>query len=178
MNTTPGPHQLSKSSPSPGSHNFAARAKSKRNLLSTFQSDDDDLLHHAARSQHPAYPTRFAVPDDLVDWENDFPGYTPVSFVDKGVVANNIEVNADGWADGPVPNRQQIEKRGSHELQARQLQWRYDAEGRPLNPRGRTGMCNRGKLGKWGPNHAGDAVRPMPTSTRTSHSHLLASERP
>ena len=27
-----------------------------------------------------------------------------------------------------------------------------------MNPRGRTGVTNRGTLGKWGPNHAGDAI--------------------
>lgn len=28
----------------------------------------------------------------------------------------------------------------------------------PLNPRGRTGLCGRGKLGRWGPNKAGDPI--------------------
>ena len=30
--------------------------------------------------------------------------------------------------------------------------------GRPLNPRGRTGLAGRGLLGKWGPNHAADPI--------------------
>ena len=30
--------------------------------------------------------------------------------------------------------------------------------GSPLNPRGRTGLCGRGLLGKWGPNHAADSI--------------------
>ena len=34
----------------------------------------------------------------------------------------------------------------------------FDAEGAPLNPRGRTGMKGRGLLGKWGPNHAADPI--------------------
>ena len=34
----------------------------------------------------------------------------------------------------------------------------YDDFGCPLNPRGRTGMCGRGLLGKWGPNHAADPI--------------------
>ena len=111
-----------------------------------------------ARSQYQYYPARFPVPDHKVPWAVDFPGYAPVSHVDKHVLANNGEVTPGGWADGKVPNREFIERRGSHELQARQLAWRYDAKGRPLNPRGRTGMSDRGKLGKWGPNHAGDAL--------------------
>ena len=32
------------------------------------------------------------------------------------------------------------------------------ARGPPLNPRGRTGICGRGLLGKWGPNQAADAI--------------------
>ena len=36
--------------------------------------------------------------------------------------------------------------------------WCFDPEGRPLNPRGRTGMRGRGLLGKWGPNHAADPI--------------------
>lgn len=36
---------------------------------------------------------------------------------------------------------------------------KYDVvEGKPLNPRGRTGLSGRGRLGRWGPNHAGDAI--------------------
>ena len=34
----------------------------------------------------------------------------------------------------------------------------FDAEGLPMNPRGRTGMRGRGVLWKWGPNHASDPV--------------------
>lgn len=32
------------------------------------------------------------------------------------------------------------------------------SEGRPLNPKGRTGLKGRGVLGRWGPNHAADPV--------------------
>jgi ADP-ribose pyrophosphatase len=39
------------------------------------------------------------------------------------------------------------------------LQVRFDeATGAPLNPRGRTGIRERGLLGKWGPNHAADPI--------------------
>jgi len=33
-----------------------------------------------------------------------------------------------------------------------------DENGRPRNPRGRTGMTGRGLLGRWGPNHAADPI--------------------
>lgn len=35
---------------------------------------------------------------------------------------------------------------------------RFDAQGFPLNPLGRTGLDGRGFLGNWGPNHAADPV--------------------
>ncbi|MGB2014243.1 MAG: sugar phosphate nucleotidyltransferase, partial [Flavobacteriales bacterium] len=38
------------------------------------------------------------------------------------------------YAEQPEPNKADIERRGSHELQARQQAWRYDDSGRPLNP--------------------------------------------
>ena len=102
---------------------------------------------------HPSYPARFPVPDDLVSWDVPFPKYAPKAFTDVTVREQDSTVVAGGWADGAVPDRAVIEARGSYELQARRLPFRYDAAGRPLNPRGRTGMSGRGLLGKWGPNH-------------------------
>jgi len=131
--------------------------------------DDKDLLHTKARADHPMYPKRFPVPDELVPWSEAFVEYAPVQHVAQTVLDNSCETNPNGWAEGPVPRREQIEKRGSHELQARQQQWQYDESGRPLNPRGRTGICGRGKLGKWGPNHAGDAVVTRHVTRQTAH---------
>ncbi|EEC14441.1 nudt9 protein, putative, partial [Ixodes scapularis] len=48
------------------------------------------------------------------------------------------------------------------------------AEGAPQNPHGRTGLLGRGRLGRWGPNHAADpvvtskAVLTVPASTANS----------
>ena len=36
--------------------------------------------------------------------------------------------------------------------------YQLDSNGRPLNPRGRTGLVGRGLLGRWGPNHAADPI--------------------
>lgn len=36
--------------------------------------------------------------------------------------------------------------------------YKIDQQGLPLNPRGRTGITGRGRLGRWGPNHAGDPI--------------------
>ena len=36
--------------------------------------------------------------------------------------------------------------------------YEFDATGRPRNPHGRTGVTGRGRLGRFGPNHAADPV--------------------
>ena len=107
---------------------------------------------------------RFPVPDERVRWSGRF-GYKPIFHVDAHVLAN-APGKGNGWADEAEPVREQIERRGSHELLARNLQWQYDENGWPLNPRARTGMKGRGKLGKWGPNHAGDAVMTATSAAR------------
>ena len=38
------------------------------------------------------------------------------------------------------------------------LRWDPDKPSVPINPAGRTGMCERGRLAKWGPNHAADPI--------------------
>ena len=114
----------------------------------------------ALTSKNPNYPARFAVPDDKVEWDVDFPSYSPIEFVMPKVLANSHERKEGGYADADEPPAAAVlKKRGSHELQAVGAPWSFDkANGRPLNPRGRTGLTNRGSLGKWGPNHAGDAI--------------------
>ena len=113
--------------------------------------------HTVSRGPGPkAYPARFDVPDEKVAWDAPFPSYEPVEFVAQSVLDN---AGPDGWADGAEPpSRDELEDRGSHELTAHRQTWQFDASGRPLNPRGRTGIVNRGSLGKWGPNQAGDAI--------------------
>ena len=141
------------------------RSTSKRNLLlarSSILLDDEDIPdsqpepHVKARS-HPGrkYPQRFPVSDEQVPWDASYPEYKPPAHIEPSVLAAS---GPGGWADAAEPSKEGIEERGSHELQARQLRWSYDAQGRPLNPRGRTGIADRGALGRWGPNHAGDAV--------------------
>mmetsp|Transcript_9943 Transcript_9943/g.28938 ORF Transcript_9943/g.28938 Transcript_9943/m.28938 type:complete len:1510 (+) Transcript_9943:1910-6439(+) len=114
-------------------------------------------VHVVARSQqNPQYPQRFQVPDDKVDWRVRYPEYAPRRFTGKGVVANmQSPTNPKGWADPADPStaREQIKDRTSFEGDLF-----FDTNGRPVNPRGRTGICDRGMLGKWGPNHAADPI--------------------
>ena len=61
------------------------------------------------------------------------------------------------WADpedlDKIPDTDPLAERLSYEGAIR-----FDSQGFPVNPRGRTGMRGRGLLGKWGPNHAADPI--------------------
>jgi len=113
-------------------------------------------LHQNARSAHPAYPERTKVPDETVLWDTPWASYSPVTFTHKAVVDNDCSVKQGGWADPMSVSavaKEEWSQRVSHEGPIM-----FDAQGRPINPRGRTGMADRGLLGKWGPNHAADPV--------------------
>lgn len=110
--------------------------------------------HRKARNERPPdYPERFPVPDHLVEWEVDYPGYAPPYYVSPIVLANDSTRKTNGWADPedisllPALPRESLTGRLT-----------YDGEGRPLNPIGRTGLAGRGLLGKWGPNYAADPI--------------------
>jgi len=111
-------------------------------------------LHIKARFEKPAeYPERFSVPDHLVGWDTEYPGYAPPYHVSLVVLQNDSSRNPAGWADPEdvslVPEIPQSSFSG---------ELRHDAAGRPLNPAGRTGIAGRGLLGKWGPNYAADPI--------------------
>uniref|UniRef100_A0A3B5MWS7 ADP-ribose pyrophosphatase, mitochondrial n=1 Tax=Xiphophorus couchianus TaxID=32473 RepID=A0A3B5MWS7_9TELE len=109
------------------------------------------------KSRCPQYPEstikRFTVPEDKVDWDEKWPQYSPVSHTAPAVLNKPI------WADPDIgsfsPNFNAVDglvDRSSFEGQ-------YKVEnGKPLNPRGRTGLTGRGLLGRWGPNHAADPI--------------------
>ena len=105
-------------------------------------------IHVAARSQqNPRYPQRFAVSDDQVPWTTPFPEYAPAAF--------NVDFRGASWADPPDPRAiPDLQARLTHE-DALTID---PATGAPVNPVGRTGLCGRGMLGRWGPNHAADPI--------------------
>jgi ADP-ribose pyrophosphatase len=113
-------------------------------------------LHFTARSKHPLYPERSNVPDAAVPWSVKWDDYAPVEYTAQVVFDFDCSVRPNGWADpkdptalGPDAWRARFSNEG--ELV-------FEANGRPRNPRGRTGMSTRGLLGKWGPNHAADPI--------------------
>ena len=56
------------------------------------------------------------------------------------------------------PDRAAIDARISYEYNKQGRSYTYDESNRPRNPVGRTGITNRGALGKWGANHAADPI--------------------
>ncbi|MFT7518323.1 MAG: ADP-ribose pyrophosphatase [Kiritimatiellia bacterium] len=111
-------------------------------LLFDLISDD---YHLRIRTERPAaYPPRQRISIDEAPWLLDCETYDPPYFVHPDVLASDRLATPGGWADpedmGAV--RQEIAGTGQ----------RLDDRGRPLNPRGRTGIAGRGSLGRWGTN--------------------------
>ena len=82
-------------------------------------------------------------------WEN----YNPIDFTTARILsrpayadpANPYEITKWNQQDNGI-------KRASHNGVYKII------DGRPQNPVGRTGVVGRGRLGRWGPNHAADAI--------------------
>ena len=96
-------------------------------------------------------PQRQRISIDEGPWVLDSPDYDPPYYVDPTVLANDSSKSPDGWADP-----EDVASIGD-ELESREAKHRDDL-GRPLNPRGRTGIAGRGLLGYWGPNLSVAAV--------------------
>ncbi len=54
------------------------------------------MLHVKARSPHPLYPPRLAVPDQLVPWTEKYPTYNPVDYT-ADVVKKNDRFQFRPW---------------------------------------------------------------------------------
>jgi len=104
-----------------------------------------DGFHLEIRGEKPnAYPPRLRVLIDEAPWSVECPDYQPPYYVDAAVLANN---SADPEDFSRVS-----------EGRSRQDAARRDNDGRPLNPRGRTGVAGRGLLDLWGANQMVGAV--------------------
>ena len=124
----------------------------RKKQLKTLSPEGPELHHNARREDHPQYKgKRIAVSDEQVPWRFDWATYNPKEFTTKFVLTEGV---AKGWADPPTP--QEVPDLMQRETYEGPIS--FDAAGRPLNPRGRTGVRGRGLLGKWGPNHAADPI--------------------
>ena len=94
---------------------------------------------------------RFPVPDEIVRWEQDFPGYKPV-FYESPTLAGKP------WADpGSTLSLSFNQLDGQVNRKSHCGEYKI-INGFPINPYGRTGIIGRGLLGRWGPNHAADPI--------------------
>ncbi|XP_033827748.1 ADP-ribose pyrophosphatase, mitochondrial [Periophthalmus magnuspinnatus] len=113
------------------------------------------VLH--VKSRCPQYPgsqvKRCPVPDDKVEWSQNWPEYSPVSHTDPAVTKK------PKWADPEIGKFSVKFNALDGEVDRTSFEGNYRVEnGKPLNPRGRTGVTGRGLLGRWGPNHAADPI--------------------
>lgn len=101
-------------------------------------------------SEDGGYNNRIDVPEEYRDWSVEFTDYSPPDFTDIVVTTAGV---AQGWADPEDVAQVDFADRKSYMGEIH-----IGEDGRPLNPNGRTGLRGRGKLGKWGPNHAADPI--------------------
>jgi ADP-ribose pyrophosphatase len=131
-----------------------------------------EIRHVKARGEKPPeYPERFPVPDTLVSWKIDYPGYNPPYYVSPVVLKNDCTENPAGWADP-----EDMSKMGETPVESFAGRLMFEANGAPLNPAGRTGIAGRGLLGKWGPNYAADPIITR-INGRTRQLEMLAIQR-
>ncbi|XP_056144189.1 ADP-ribose pyrophosphatase, mitochondrial isoform X2 [Lampris incognitus] len=138
-------------------HTGSVSGISAGNLYTTHIRTMPPSVSPHEKSRCPQYPgsgiNRLRVPDDKVDWSRDWPEYTAVDYTSPVVMKRPI------WAD---PNIDAFSPRfnvldGAVDRTSFEGNYRVE-QGRPLNPRGRTGLAGRGLLGRWGPNHAADPI--------------------
>ncbi len=126
-------------------------------LLLELAADDFHLKIRAERAR--GYPERQRVSIDEASWTIDAPDYDPPYFVSDVVLGADRSRSTTGWADPEdvTPIIDDLSRRAAIHR---------DGLSRPLNPRGRTGICGRGALGRWGANRSVSviAVRQNPAS--------------
>ncbi|CAF1563654.1 unnamed protein product, partial [Didymodactylos carnosus] len=104
---------------------------------------------------------RTFVPSDRINWTVQWDDYTPVDYTSPSVVKDQITDKRPFWADDPDPKQVQHYNKLDGEIDRTSFHGVYYVDehtNRPRNPVGRTGMTQRGGLGRWGPNHAADPI--------------------
>ena len=99
--------------------------------------------------KHPRTP----VADALVPWEVPMKDYCPTAFT-AAFVLSAAWADPQLGADGFDPRWNSVD--GKINRKSHEGDYGISKDNEPLNIRGRTGLKERGVLGKWGPNHAAD----------------------
>ena len=99
----------------------------------------------------PGYPQRQHVDESDAMWTKSLQGYAPPEYTAKVVFQHEGQ-----WAD--PADIKSVQRKFVTRTRSGDIPVLFDSQGRPLNPIGRTGLCGRGLLGRWGRNQAGDAL--------------------
>ncbi|XP_026761618.2 ADP-ribose pyrophosphatase, mitochondrial [Galleria mellonella] len=97
---------------------------------------------------------RFPVPDEKVIWNSEYKQYQPQNYTEASLYGKP-------WADPDIGNSNFCPKWNAVDGKVSRVSYMGPYQiinGYPQNPIGRTGICGRGILGRWGPNHAADPV--------------------
>ncbi|ELU07292.1 hypothetical protein CAPTEDRAFT_36208, partial [Capitella teleta] len=108
----------------------------------------------------PMYPrdniSRFPVSDEQVSWSKAYPEYNPPDHTSPSVLAKPVWADPD-FRDPAFPQPKWNDLDGK--INRKSHSGPYEIIDKvPRNPVGRTGVCGRGCLGRWGPNHAADPI--------------------
>ncbi|XP_055334511.1 ADP-ribose pyrophosphatase, mitochondrial-like [Paramacrobiotus metropolitanus] len=121
----------------------------------SFLSASGKIHRNCISGVYPASKTeRQTVSEEKVKWNSPFPDYNPPNYTsDKLKKAPYADPEIGDKEFQPRWNAQDgLINRKSHEGDY------LVVDEYPQNPVGRTGLRGRGKLGRWGPNHAGDPI--------------------
>lgn len=97
---------------------------------------------------------RALVPDDKVPWSVRFADYKPLEY-------NSDTLEGKIWADPVIesPSFHPVWNKLDNKVNRQSYSGTYNVVNKyPQNPFGRTGINGRGRLGRWGPNHAADPI--------------------
>lgn len=102
---------------------------------------------------------RTPVPDAFAPWYVQWSSYSPMEYTNPKFLLDGA--HRPSFADPPHAKRVQFNCYDSYGVNRVSHVCYYPIDnftGRPYNPIGRTGVSGRGVLGRWGPNHAADAL--------------------
>lgn len=110
------------------------------------------------KCRNGAYPFtqifRLSLIDCMIPWTYSWPDYSPPNYTSP-------HINGKPWADPDItdPKFQPQWNQLDGAVNRASYNGTYKVvNGVPLNIVGRTGLCGRGVLGRWGPNHAADPI--------------------
>lgn len=105
-----------------------------------------DDFHLKIRSERPDdYPERYRIPIDMANWKVECKEYNPPYYVAPAVLNNSRKGHPRGETD---PEEEWVYP----DMTDWGREYIRAADGKPLNPSGRTGIAGRGSLWLWGSN--------------------------